>query len=316
MIKNIFSYFNPLPKYISSFVKEDFVLLKYLLISIFLALTIGINYWLDFETNYVAVSENYSRFIRYIAFYGFAYFGAVLIIWLVNKDSNFIKDSFFWKLSLIGLLIISFDGSYRGTYEIARKLVDVNAYLYVGRLLAEFRNFITIFIPLLLVWLFIKQYYESFFGLTFKNVIIKPYLLLLLIMLPLIVLAAQDPSFLKTYPMFKSYGVDTYYGIGIGWLAIPYEFFYGSAFLPVELFFRGFLVIGIAKVMGKDAILPMVCMYAFLHFEKPMGEAISSVFGGYLLGAFAYYSKNIWGGVFVHGGIALLMEAIAALVKM
>lgn len=316
VMKNLSLFFYPLPQYTRNFIKADFVPLKYLLISVFLAVSIGVNYWVDFETNYIAVSEFYSRFISYIAFYGFAYFGAVLLIKLTNKKAKFLKSSIFWSLSLVGLLIISFDGSYRGTYALARKLVDQEAYLYVGRLLGEFRNFITIFIPLMLIWLFTKQHYDSFFGLTFKNVVVKPYLFLLLIMLVLIVIAVQDSSFLETYPMVKLYGVENYWGIKKGWLVIMYEFFYGAAFLPVELFFRGFLVIGLARIMGKDAILPMVCMYAFLHFEKPMGEAISSVFGGYLLGAFAYYSKNIWGGILVHGGIALLMEVIAALVKM
>ncbi len=55
----------------------------------------------------------------------------------------------------------------------------------------------------------------------------------------------------------------------------------------------------------------MAATYVFLHFGKPMGEAISSGFGGYILGIIALYSGNIWGGVFVHVGIAWLMEAMA-----
>jgi hypothetical protein len=57
----------------------------------------------------------------------------------------------------------------------------------------------------------------------------------------------------------------------------------------------------------------MAAAYAVLHFGKPMGEAISSVFGGYILGIIALYGRNIWGGVFIHGGIAFLMEVLAFL---
>jgi membrane protease YdiL (CAAX protease family) len=77
------------------------------------------------------------------------------------------------------------------------------------------------------------------------------------------------------------------------------------------VFFRGFLVIGLSKLLGKNVILPMAATYVVLHFGKPMGETISSVLGGYILGIIALYSRNIWGGVFIHGGIAFLMEVFA-----
>jgi hypothetical protein len=52
-------------------------------------------------------------------------------------------------------------------------------------------------------------------------------------------------------------------------------------------------------------------LYCTLHFGKPMGEAVSSVFGGYILGVVAYETRSIWGGVIVHIGIAWMMEIIA-----
>jgi len=96
---------------------------------------------------------------------------------------------------------------------------------------------------------------------------------------------------------------------------ITYEFFYLTDFLNTELLFRGFLVIGVSKYLGKDSILPMVAAYAVLHFGKPLGETISSVFGGYLLGVLAYYSKNIWGGVILHITLAGSMEFFAFLLN-
>jgi hypothetical protein len=46
-----------------------------------------------------------------------------------------------------------------------------------------------------------------------------------------------------------------------------------------------------------------------------MAECISSAFGGYIIGAFAFYSKRIWGGVALHVALAWSMEFFAWLQK-
>jgi membrane protease YdiL (CAAX protease family) len=48
--------------------------------------------------------------------------------------------------------------------------------------------------------------------------------------------------------------------------------------------------------------------YFSIHLGKPMMEAVSSFFGGLILGSISYHSKSIWGGLLVHISIALLME--------
>jgi hypothetical protein len=52
----------------------------------------------------------------------------------------------------------------------------------------------------------------------------------------------------------------------------------------------------------------MATMYVFIHFGKPLGETISSFFGGIILGVIAYETKSIIGGIIIHVGIAWLME--------
>lgn len=316
MIKNLSSLFQPLPQYVREFVKADYKLPKYLFAAVFLLIAIGVNYHFNFETVYVTKIFDGSRFFRYCTFYGVAYFSAISILRISAGEWGYLKNPSFWLLSIIGILIVSSNSHFKDVYSFAKSISETSTYFFIGRLLSEFRYFITVLLPLFIVWLLIRKPNDSFFGLTSKNVIFKPYVLLLSLMLPLIILAAQNPSFLITYPLFKSYGTENYWGVSIAWLVAAYEFLYATAFLSIELFYRGFLVIGLARIMGKDVIIPMVCLYAFLHFEKPMGEAISSIFGGYLLGIFAYYSKNIWGGVFIHVGVALLMEAVAAFVKL
>ena len=62
------------------------------------------------------------------------------------------------------------------------------------------------------------------------------------------------------------------------------------------------------RYLGSRAILPMVVVYAFIHFQKPIGEALSSIVGGLVLGVVSYRTKSIYGGIIVHLGVAFLME--------
>jgi membrane protease YdiL (CAAX protease family) len=153
------------------------------------------------------------------------------------------------------------------------------------------------------------------YGLTPKRFDVKPYFALLLMMLPLIVSASFHPSFLRQYPMYLSTRAHLYLDVPEWVTVVVYEICYGIGFLCTEFFFRGFLVIGMISVLGRAAIVPMASVYCFLHFGKPMGEAISSIFGGYILGIVAYETRGIWGGVIVHVGIAWSMELVAFIQK-
>jgi membrane protease YdiL (CAAX protease family) len=92
------------------------------------------------------------------------------------------------------------------------------------------------------------------------------------------------------------------------WQKLLYELTYGTDFISIEFFFRGFLILAFIKWVGKDAILPMACFYCTIHFGKPLGECISSYFGGMLLGIVVYNTRSILGGLLVHLGIAWMME--------
>lgn len=309
-----FQTFEPLLTYAKSFVQEDFNLTKYLSVALFIAISIFINYHFNFEGSFVYQPNFLNRFIHYLLFYGLAYFGALGIVILSSKKGFIKNKKSFWILSCLGVVIISLDGSFRGSYEIAAFLFSPDIKRFMGRLMFEMKNFFLLFLPLFAIWKFTNLKRESFYGIDFnKNHLagLKPYLIILILMVPIVFAATHDASFLKTYPKFRTYGVENFLELPKVALAAPFEFFYGLSFLNVELFFRGFLVIGMTRYLGPNAILPMVSMYAFLHFQKPFPETIGSVFGGYFLGVFAYYSKNIWGGVMVHAGVALLMEFAA-----
>ena len=134
----------------------------------------------------------------------------------------------------------------------------------------------------------------------------RPYGIMLLIMVPLIFLAGTQPDFQRVYPKLQ-HAIPSGQSLSIAKLLL-FEAAYGSDFFTIELFFRGFLVIYFARWAGRYAILPMAVFYCVIHFGKPLGECISSFFGGMLLGIVSYRTQSIWGGLAVHLGIAWLME--------
>lgn len=147
---------------------------------------------------------------------------------------------------------------------------------------------------------------QPFYGVASKGFTAKPYLIMLLVMLPLIAAASTQKDFLEMYPRFQK--VEYLLQPDRGWHKLLYELSYGTDFFSIELFFRGFLVLAFAKWVGKEAILPMAIFYCTIHFGKPMGECISSYFGGMILGVVTYHTRTILGGFMVHVGIAWLME--------
>ena len=149
---------------------------------------------------------------------------------------------------------------------------------------------------------------QPFYGTVTGNLNWKPYWLMLLIMLPLIAAASTQPDFLAVYPKLKLIFNEAVQ-LQLNWFhKLLFELSYGSDFIGIELFFRGFLVLAFLKWAGKDAVLPMACFYCTIHFGKPLGECISSYFGGLLLGIVVQNTRSMWGGLMVHLGIAWLME--------
>jgi hypothetical protein len=145
-------------------------------------------------------------------------------------------------------------------------------------------------------------------GLTTRNFKATPYFGLLLLLLPLIALASTQHDFLQVYPKVQHLSfIDDYTHPAWPWKLL-YELSYGLDFLGIELFFRGLLVIGLLRFVGQDAILPMAAFYCTIHFGKPLGECISSFFGGLILGVLAANTRTIVGGLIVHLGLAWLME--------
>jgi Type II CAAX prenyl endopeptidase Rce1-like len=145
-------------------------------------------------------------------------------------------------------------------------------------------------------------------GLTARGFDARPYFLLLLLLIPVIVLASTQPDFLHYYPKVKNLAFLDGYTSPVWPWKLGYELSYGLDFLTIELFFRGLLIVGLVRYAGPRAILPMAAFYCTVHFGKPLGECITSFFGGMVLGVLAYRTRSILGGLIVHLGLAWMME--------
>lgn len=134
----------------------------------------------------------------------------------------------------------------------------------------------------------------------------RPYAWLLAVSVPFVVLASFQPAFQAKYP-FYSLGPDEglWPWFALWWLV------YAAQFLGVELFFRGFMVHGLAPRLGIGSVFVMVVPYVMIHFTKPLLEALAALVGGVVLGFLSLKTRSIWWGVAVHVAIALLMDALA-----
>ncbi|WP_431216794.1 CPBP family intramembrane glutamic endopeptidase [Puia sp. P3] len=145
-------------------------------------------------------------------------------------------------------------------------------------------------------------------GLTTDNFDARPYFLLLAMLIPLIALASTQQDFLAVYPKVKTLAFLDGHARPLWPWQLLYELSYGLDFLGIETFFRGLLVIGLVRYAGDSVVLPMAAFYCTIHFGKPLGECISSFFGGLILGVLAARTRSIVGGLIVHLGLAWLME--------
>jgi hypothetical protein len=152
-----------------------------------------------------------------------------------------------------------------------------------------------------------------FFGLTRRGFVGPAYALILLLAVPLLVAASFRPDFLASYPRFEP-GIVSVPPSAHFWHAVAtFELLYAIQFIALEVFFRGFMVMSLEPYIGSGSVPVMMCVYTFIHFVKPMPEALASIVGGYFLGVIAFYSRSVLGGIVVHIGIALTLELLSFL---
>jgi hypothetical protein len=253
-------------------------------------------------------------FFLYIFRNLFAYYASVYIVVVIGKVKIH-KIQEFIIISLIGIIFYSFYSKFYG-YSVLVKECPYQLRYYIHYIFANIQGLITLVIPLSILWKIKQDKTNGFYGLHFKNMHYNRYYLIYVIIIFIVFAASFMSTVSEFYPMLKY----TYYKTAAAYWHVPkwlttigYEISYSIDFVLVELFFRGFLIIGLTKYLGKDVILPMIVLYAVIHFGKPLPETISSFFGGYILGVLAYSQKHIRTGISFHWVLALGMEFFALL---
>ncbi|SDZ98604.1 CPBP family glutamic-type intramembrane protease [Bizionia paragorgiae] len=300
-------------KYIRTHLKEDYNTSTYLIFILFLSVFISINHATDLAVNFLSNTINTPLLVvSYFLFFGFAYYATIAIIVFTKSDYSFIKSRGFWFTSIFAILLVSlrlgFLEHYKWIYE---NTAPEKAFFYIKIATRAMRTLIFSF-GILFFYYFFEKYNTNFYGFSTKKLSWKPYFLLLLFVIPVIIIASFQPSFLSQYPSI-GYTGNTINKMNA--LAI-YEAVYLLDFISIEWFFRGFLVLSMIKILGSKSILPMVALYVFFHIGKPTGEIIGSIFGGYLLGIISLHSKSIIGGIIIHIGVAFLMDFMAIIQKL
>lgn len=179
--------------------------------------------------------------------------------------------------------------------------LHIQFYAYVNWFLNYFVFYLII--PLVFVCFFYKCSIVSFgFGTGSLGKYLQLYGVLFLIMIPVVILSSQSRDFTITYPLMQ---------VPVVHLIIIWEFLYLVQFIAVEFLFRGFLLFPFCERYGAAGILFSVIPYCIIHLGKPVPEAVGAIVTGIVLGYLAWKSKSIWGGVILHGSIALLMDLLS-----
>ena len=299
---------NQVFKYIRDYYNKEFNFIYLLLVMIMLGTMIYLNYWHGLERRYVAGNKTrWLNFVGYYLLYFIPFATAFFLQLLFYKNCSYYKNTWFWIILFLAPALFSFRVNFNFHIGwLVKTFQGPDLPFYRASINYVLRVFVLL-IPVAIIWFIKDKFVQPLYG-TKPLDNIRPYIIMLLVMIPLIALASTQKDFLHVYPkaqLIKGVPMQSW---AEKWRYLVFELSYGFDFVSIEMFFRGFLILALMHICGTHCIIPVACFYCAIHFGKPMGEAISSFFGGLLLGIVSYNTGSIWGGLLVHLGIAWLME--------
>lgn len=173
------------------------------------------------------------------------------------------------------------------------------------RLRFDFTLLMQLGLPLVVLYSMRRRFRD--FGLGLGNVGLGLRLsgLFVLLYVPAFFVLAMNTGFQEHYaPVARRFDS---WGAFLLW-QIPMIFLVG---LRTEFFFRGFILFGFGRSYGLYAgVLVQLIPYVMVHIGKAELEAVGSLPVGLALGYLAARTGSIWYGLALHGGIALLFNAV------
>ncbi|HEU4717530.1 MAG TPA: CPBP family intramembrane glutamic endopeptidase [Bacteroidia bacterium] len=297
--------------YFKTYYREEFRWPVFLAVLLFLTGTT----WLFYTQKPVAAligggAAGSFRFFGNLLVFGVSFAVPLLIYAAAGLHRDKLRSPGFLLMAAVALLVFCFRVFFYWERPMAEYFSGDSHTSYWQNCLTNVTSAFLLVVPVFVFWLCTDRKTQPFYGISAGRVNWKPFVIFLAIMLPLILFAAHQPDFRAQYPKaaisLKRGGLPA---DDMGH-ALFFEGCYGLDFIATEFFFRGFLVIGLAKFLGRSAILPAAVFYTFIHFGKPLGETISSFAGGLALGIIAYETKSVKSGLILHLGIAWMIEAV------
>lgn len=301
--------------YLKLHLREDFHPGHYAVVAVILAGGLYLNYTYDYEDAVLGYKRGFDKVLHFFLLYAIAYYATTLSYLGFHKKLYVLVERDFWIKSLLALAVLSFDSAMPFLRDAINAWLPPATQYWVYKVSVNLISFVIIVVPILIFYRLYEREQKNHYGFNARQFNFSPYFIMLLIMIPVIVAASFNEGFQRQYPMYKPSGAHEYLGVAEWVTAGIYELAYGLDFVTVEFLFRGFLVIGLMSVVGRGTVLTMAVTYCFLHFGKPVGESVSSIFGGFILGVIAYETKSIWGGIILHIGIAWSMDLAAYVQK-
>jgi len=106
-------------------------------------------------------------------------------------------------------------------------------------------------------------------------------------------------------PEFRSY----YYEYAIDWPELLLN--YALYMFAWEFLFRGYMLFGLEKSIGKSAIFVQAIPFVLLHLGKPFLETLACIPGGFILGYVAYRTRSFLPCFIIHLGVYVMMVFFA-----
>ncbi|MFO0745552.1 MAG: CPBP family intramembrane glutamic endopeptidase [Myxococcota bacterium] len=124
--------------------------------------------------------------------------------------------------------------------------------------------------------------------------------------LPLSYLQSRKPSFREHYPEVRA----PLTGRTAAWNVASWA----AYLVAYELFFRGYLVLGLAPVVGPlPAVAISLMGYVWVHLGKHPGEAVGTLVSGTWFGLVALHTGSVLGPIVAHLAIAVCSDHFAAM---
>jgi len=129
----------------------------------------------------------------------------------------------------------------------------------------------------------------------------KPAIILTVVCLAVLSLIIYAAS---KMPEFRAY----YYEPGIDW---PEWIFKWSLYMFAwEFLFRGYMLFGLEKSIGKSAIFVQTIPFVLLHFGCVFWETLACIPQGFIFGYIAYRTRSFLPCFIIHIGIHILMAVL------